>query len=58
MCEDLLERLEKQFPNGFVIVYPNKDQTHVRMAYVAEKETTACEEMKQVVQAVKERLSK
>ncbi len=57
MCENVLEKLEGLFPNGFVIVYPNKDETHVRMVFVAEKETNACVEMQQAVQAIKEKLT-
>ncbi len=58
MCENVLEKLEEIFPNGFVIVYPNKNETHVRMVFVAEKETNACAEMQQAVQAIKEKLTK
>ncbi len=57
MHENVLEKLEALFPHGFVLVYPNKDQTHVRMAFVTEKETNACAEMQQAVQAIKEKLT-
>ena len=53
MREDYLEALEKMFPNGFLIVYPNPKQDDVKMAYVAEKETPACEMLMRIFDSSK-----
>ena len=53
MREDLLEALEKLFPDGFLIVYPVAGGKSVRMQFVAEKETEACEQIHRIFNAVK-----
>jgi hypothetical protein len=45
MREDLLELLEKRFPDGFLIMYPTNGGKDTRLCFVAEKGTPACRNM-------------
>ena len=53
MREDHLELLEKMFPNGFLIVYPNPKQDDVKMAFSCEKVTPACDLMIKIMESSK-----
>lgn len=58
MREDVLEKLESLFPNGFILIYPNEKETNIRMRFVVDKDTDACMEMRKAVTAVKEKLTR
>ncbi len=57
MREDYMEIIEKIFPDGFIIVYPNEKETNIRMMFIADKDTDACLELRRAVTAIKEKLT-
>jgi hypothetical protein len=54
MKENLMEILEKHFPNGFLIFYPTDNEIQTRALLSAEKDTPAAKQLSAIRALVRE----